>query len=239
MQKPLSFANAVEEQTYYGVGPSALRAWKAKGVKADDPFPSADPNAVVSWYRRNFQKSVPQSLALAAATFSAVPAKKKTKVQELESLDSGSLANALDRQRRIYTLYGAKLEAALKDGNRADEELYRDPHTKALQALRDLEKVVVHIAKQRRELIDRNAVTTAWTNMHGHLPRALSRALLAAKPPEVTSEEWGRITRKALDDAMELMPSILPEILAGSPVTDETDEPEMPSWNSSSPSSPS
>lgn len=225
--KTVTFTNDKEREAFYGVTAAALRGWRKKGLNAGDTFPENNPVAVVDWYRRRYQKSPPQSILLAAAKFTAPDKKKgKSKAKELDAMDAGGLAESLDRARRIDAYYGQLMEDALRAKDKDEIELYRGPYLKCQTALKDLEKAVTDIAKKRRELIDRNSVTTAWTNMHGHLPRALSRALLAAKPSEVTSEEWGRITREALDKAMDLMPTILPEILAGSPVTDETEQPE-------------
>lgn len=227
MIKPLSFANATEECAYYGVKVSALRGWKAKGREEGDPFPSADPVAVVEWYRRHYRKGTPQTLLEASARFSAPPKKKKGKglEEELEDLDQGGLATAVERARRIEALYGAKLEQALKDGEKADEAMYRAPYQKALAVLKDVEKAVTDIAKKRRELVERNEVVTAWQSMHNHLPRAISRALLDAKPPAVSDGDWSAAVRAATDKAMDLMQVQLPEILAGSPAEDKP-EPE-------------
>lgn len=224
--KTVTFTNDKEREAFYGVTAAALRGWRKKGLNAGDVFPENNPVAVVDWYRRNYQKSAPQSILLAAAKFTTPDKKRKGKSPEFEGLDMGGLTDQLDRARRVGAFYGKLLEKALQDGNKEEAELYREPWLKSQARAESLEKTAVKLARDRRELIDRNSVTTAWTNMHGHLPRALSRALLAAKPDEVTSEDWGRITREALDKAMELMPTILPEILAGSPATDETEQPE-------------
>lgn len=228
MTKPLSFANATEECAYYGVKVSALRSWKAKGREAGDPFPSADPVAAVEWYRRHYRKGAPQTLLEAAARFSASPKKKKSKALEddLEDLDQGGLVLALDRARRIEALYGSRLELALKEDNKADESIYRQPHLKAQNGLRDMERAVVDVAKKRRELIARNEVVTAWQSMHNHLPRALSKALTDAKPADLSDEVWSAAVRSATDKAMDLLQVQLPEILAGPPADEMRPEPD-------------
>lgn len=227
MSKPLSFANASEESAYYGVKPAALRRWKAVGIKSGDPFPGEDPSAVVEWYKRHFNKGVPQTLALAAARFAEKPKKRgtlKSLEKALEGLDQGGLAVALDRARRIEALYGSKLEEALKSGNKPNEEFYRGPHIKALQALRDTEKSVTDLARKRKELIERSAVAASWTNLHSHLPRTIEREMIAARPAAVTADDWTKAVRSAMDQAFSRLPEVLPEILAGA----STEEPTPP-----------
>lgn len=231
MPKVLSFANASAEAAHYGVQPAALRRWKALGVKENDPFPGGNPVSVVEWYKRHFNRGVPQSLALAASQFAEKPKKKgsvKALETELEQLDHGGLELALDRARRIEALYGSKLEQALKSGNKADEELYRAPHIKALQALRDTEKAVTDLARKRRELIGRAEVAAAWTNLHSHLPRTIEREMIAARPEAVEADDWTRAVRSAMDKAFGRLPDVLPEILAGAPATEPETQTENP-----------
>lgn len=211
----LSLTTTKEREAYYGVTGAALRKWRSKGEQAGDPFPEENPAEVVEWYARNYTKSAPQSLLLAAAKFTAP--EKKRRPGKLEEMDPGGLAESLERARRVEAYYGRLLEEALRNKDVAGAEALRGPWLKAQAAVKDLEKAAVDIAKKKRELIVRNEVVAAWQSMHGHLPRAISRALLEAKPDGLTDEDWSATVRQATDKAMDLMQVQLPEILAGSP----------------------
>lgn len=226
MKKPLSFASRADACTFYGISGPTLRSWVSKGKSLSDPFPEHDPVAVVAWYRRHHTVGTPRSLLTAAAEWEkggkrekmlaslhVVPAPSE---EDMEALDAGGMLEAVDRARRIEALFGKRLEEALKGkGKAAEVELARLPHLKALQALREVETAAVNIARKRGELIERNAVVAAWTNLHAHMPRAISRAFIAAAPEGIPEDQWGEIVNGAVQAAFELLPEILPEILAG------------------------
>lgn len=202
-------------EAYYGVTGAAIHQWRRKGKATGDRFPEENPTEVVEWYGRHYTQTVPQSLRLAATKFAGP--EKKPRPGKFSEMDPGGLVESLERARRVEAHYGKLLEDALRDKDIPMAEALRGPWLKAQSAVKDLEKAAVDIAKKKRELILRNEVIAAWQSMNGHLPRAISRALLEAKPEGVTDEAWSASVRVVTDKAMDLMQVQLPEILAGGP----------------------
>lgn len=242
-RKDIHFPRATDESAYYGVSGATVRLWRKRARENNDPVNTCNPTEFVAWYRRNYQKrEVTQSILEAVARFESQPperAKRAAKAPSavnlaeaspedqsperklsnteasLEAMDAGGMMDAVDRARRVEALFGAQLEAALQANDKAEVDRCRMPHLKAMQALREVETAAVNIARKRGDLIERNAVVAAWTNLHSHMPRALTKCLIAAGGNGIPEDEWIKAVHAGVQSAFELLPDILPEILSG------------------------
>lgn len=218
MPKTLSFLGAVDTAEYYGLTANCIRRWKAEGEAKGVPAPFERPDKLILWLRNTLlKKQIPQSLFAAQARWKTPSRGRTTVASKLEDMDAGGLQETLEGCRRMEAITRKRLEEAIRSDNQVDEEKYRGPYLKAVQQLHQVEKAVTYVEEKRGDLISRHAILIAWENAIGGLPRAMEKAMIAARPDTVPGDEWPKMVRVVLDKAFALLPTELPDIFSGAP----------------------